>query len=142
MTRTAWGAVGVAALLSAACATSSGVAPSAEYDLRVTDRPSLSRFDLELTARESPLCFGIAQWPDRQGRVQGSARAVVVTERGRFPARDFNFGYCQGKSCTIRVPARGKITGFVGYSQFPVDADLDATRSRSLEYNLNPYTCR
>ena len=124
------------------CATPEPLSFSRDFVLSITDNPAMNRFDLQLRSGASRLCLSLDQWPDRFGRVEMShPRATVTTDRGRYPARHSNFGYCRGESCTIRVPAGGQVSGFVAYSEFPPDAGLTSSSARSLEYVVHPYRC-
>ena len=124
------------------CATPQQPTFSEGFELIVSDNPGMERFDLQLRGGTSPLCMGIDQWPDRLGRVAvGNQRAVATTDNGRFPARGFNFGYCRGSSCTIRIPVRTQISGSVAYSEFPPEAGIRSSSSRRLEYMVHPYNC-
>lgn len=133
-------------LLCSACATIDAApreqAPAEDFELKINDVPDERRFQLELVAGSSPLCFGINQWPDHLGRIDmGSRRATVATDTGRSPARDSNFGYCQGPGCRIRVPARGRISAFIPYSEFPPESHIASSSTRRLEYVIYPRAC-
>lgn len=128
--------------LAAGCATVGLPTASHDFELTIEDEPAAGRFKLRLRAGASRICMGVHQWPDREGRIDGGERrAVVTTERGRFPARDFNFGYCQGRGCKLQVAPGGELTGFVNYSAFPPDAEIRTSSVRSLEYIVQPHSC-
>ena len=129
-------------ILATGCASPQPLHHTADFELKIEDVPDLERFDLQLHAKDSPICLGVNQWPDQFGRVDmSSPRAVVFTNSGRFEARNFNFGYCIGRSCTIRIAPRSQLNGFVAYSEFPSGSEIRASTRRRLEYAIYPYSC-
>ena len=115
-------------ILLAGCATASAPIPfSQDFTLEVRDAPEARRFDLVLVAGASSICFGIEQWPDRNGRVDTGSIARVVTDAGTFEAQSYNFGYCP--ACELRVPAHRRLSSSVSYDEFPEAARLRSAPS-------------
>ena len=130
----------IVALLSA-CVTGATTFAD-DFTLTVRDAPGARRFELELTAGAVPICFGIQQWPDAHGRLDTGSLAHVVTDAGRFAARNFNFGYCPGGCGELRVEPGARLSAVISYDEFPQAAQLSASSARHLHFAFRPYRCR
>lgn len=118
--------------------------PPPRYHLIVKDNRALARFEVTLVSRDSRIiCLGRGGWPDESGHVDwGSQWVKLKSNRRSFPARDWNFGYCEGTDCTIRVQPRSKLTGFIGYAEFGDPQKIAVLRFRHLDFDPLVYVCR
>ena len=111
--------------------------PPARYRLMIKDNPTAARFELTLHSLDRRmLCLERTKWPDQAGHIDWGSQWVKVQSKNRiFPARDWNFGSCEGEDCTIRLPAQGKLVGFIGYSEFGDPKKIAALPKRRLHFN-------
>jgi hypothetical protein len=112
-----------------------------DFTLHIADNPSRNRFDLTLHAGSSRVCVAYTSWPNREGHLDTGALAHVVTDAGRFPAQDYNFGTCIGPDCMIRIEAGERIQAFIPYAEFPSEAAVASSSRRALEFSIDPRIC-
>jgi hypothetical protein len=120
------------------------VSSGPQYRLVVSDQPDLKRFLLTLTSVDRrPLCLHVTKWPDYFGHVHfGSSWVTLTATEGKYPARDENFGTCIGPSCVIRIAPGGKLSGFIGYSEFGDPKRISKLSNRKLKVVTAPIICR
>ena len=111
--------------------------PPPRYRLVIKDNPTAARFELTLHSLDQRIiCLDRASWPNPGGHIDWGSQWVKLQCKNRFfPARDWNFGSCEGEGCSIRVPAQGKLVGFIGYSEFGDPKEIAALPKRRLHFN-------
>lgn len=114
-----------------------------DYEVKVTPMDTESRFAVELISHSSrDLCMGIDDWPNALGQISGGPERAKVFADGRaFPAADTNFGYCVGKTCTLRIKPRQTLRGVIGYKEFGEPREIAALNGKRLEYHVRPFIC-
>lgn len=117
--------------------------PPPQYQIVIKDNPAETRFDLTLiSADDRPLCVSGGGWPDGLGHVDWGSSWVKLSSKSRiFPARDWDFGYCEGKDCSHRVGPKGTLTGFIGYAEFGDPKEISALPDRRLLFETSAYVC-
>lgn len=137
------------ALLFSCCAlatgrtdTSSALSPVSpeDYRLEITENLQRRRFDLRLVSTTSrELCLGEHQWPNSLGQLHFAERDVfVIVADQKYYVRAQNFGYPEG---TLRIPARGELTGFVSFDEIAAGWTVDPTTPRRLVFEVRPSYC-
>jgi hypothetical protein len=111
--------------------------PPPRYRLVIKDNPAAARYELTLHSFDSRvICLDRGSWPNQAGHIDwGSQWVKVQSQKRAFPARDWNFGSCEGKGCTIKVPAQGKLVGVIGYSEFGDPKEIAALSKRRLHFD-------
>lgn len=135
----------IASALLVACAhTEAGFnfAAQEDYSLDVFNDTSSQVFRLRLRAVDKRLCIGRDEWPNSRGQLHmGSQLAYVASATGTYRAKDSNFGYCSGDSCTIAIQPNQTLTGFISYDEFPGwDWNSDAENGQ-LNFSVQPRIC-
>jgi hypothetical protein len=117
--------------------------PPPRYRLVIKDNPTAERFELTLHSEDSrAICLGQGGWPNRLGQTHWGSQWVKLESNNRvFPARDWNFGSCDGAECATRVPPYGKLTGFIGYAEFGNPKDIAVLPERRLHFDPLLYVC-
>jgi hypothetical protein len=117
--------------------------PPPQFRIVIKDDPIEMRFNLTLISSDNrPLCVSVGGWPDGLGHVDWGSSWVKLNSKGRiFPARDWNFGYCEGDNCSHRVAAKGTLTGFIGYAEFGDPKEIAALPERRLLFDTTAYVC-
>jgi hypothetical protein len=117
--------------------------PPPRYRLVIKDNPAAGRFELTMHSRDHRMiCLDRGSWPNQDGHIDWGSQWVKVQSKKRsFPARDWNFGSCEGEECTIRVPAQGKLVGFIRYSEFGDPKEIAALPKRRVHFNPLVFVC-
>lgn len=117
--------------------------PPPRYRLDIKDNPAAERFELTLRSLDHRMiCLARGSWPNQGGHIDWGSQWVRVQSKNRsFPARDWNFGSCEGDDCTLRVPAQGKLVGFIGYSEFGDPKEIAALPKRRVHFNPLVFVC-
>ena len=111
------------------------------FDVEINDRPDGRRFDLALKSYDSRyLCLEFEAWPNKFGQIHMGG-AVLETSSGVYEAEIFNFGYCPGGCGVFRIPPNGRLEGFIGYSQFEAEIDVEGESDRRLIFSASPHLC-
>lgn len=113
-----------------------------EFDLMITDQPSLRSFEVRLTSRVNfPLCIDADAWPNALGQVAAGSRLIRLHwDSGDAFAKDGYEEYCVG-GCEVFVPAKGMIIGHVNYSVFGDPTWAASLPNRSLHLDVRPARC-
>lgn len=114
-----------------------------DYDLVVTDEPSLRHFQLHLKSKvDFPFCIESESWPNSLGQPEaGSQRIKLHWKGGEASAKSGFEEYCPG-GCETVIPAGGTLIGQVGYDAFGDPEWVLSLTDRRLEVKLTPFRCR
>ena len=141
-------AVATTATLLGACAATppelvqfAGSPQDYQLESRADDAAKVFRIQIR-SVSDRAVCLSVDDWPNRLGQVSGGgARAKFRTDGAEIPARDTNFGMCVGASCTVRIPARGVLEGWIGYAEFGEPEAISARKTKQLVYSVAPNFC-
>lgn len=117
--------------------------PPPRYRVEIKDNPTEKRFDLTLISSDKrPLCVSAGGWPNGVGNVSWGSSWVKLESKGRiFPARDWDFGYCEGGDCSHRIAPEGTLSGFIGYAEFGDPKEIAALPERRIFFDTAAYVC-
>jgi hypothetical protein len=117
--------------------------PPPRYQFMIQDNPANLRFDLIILSHDDrPICISHGGWPDDSGHVDWGSQDVKVESRQRsFPARDWDFGYCENGECTTRIPPHGTLRGFINYEEFGDPKEIAGLPDRRLIFETTPHLC-
>lgn len=127
-----------------ACASSPSVrwAPSADFDLVVTDNAAQQRFDLTLTSRTTdPLCLSREAWPAADAVPTGFDGATLTTSSGVKQLLPTGSAYCPGGCGQVRIEPGQSVQGALPYAAFGDAAAIAVDATRILAFEVHPYVC-
>jgi len=117
--------------------------PPPRFQFMIRDNPANLRFDLVMISHDNrPICISHGGWPDAAGHVDwGSQWVEVKSLQRKFPARDWDFGYCVDGECTTQIPPHGSLKGFINYAEFGDPKEIAELPQRQLEFETTPHLC-
>lgn len=117
--------------------------PPPRYQFIIQDNPANLRFDLVILSHDDrPICISHGGWPDESGHVDWGSQDVKVESLQRsFPARDWDFGYCENGECTTQIPPHSTLRGFINYEEFGNPKEIAGLPDRRLIFETTPHLC-
>jgi len=113
--------------------------------LVLVDRPRHAKVEVKFVnnTRET-LCIAEGEWPTEKGTLNYMGdRVALLVGNQRFPIRDFDTGYCDGRfdPCAYRIKPGATIKAFIPYREFNLPQQL-WLRPKKMVYPLYAYVCR
>ena len=112
------------------------------HDLVIIDNSDLRKFEISLISNDlKPICIYGDGWMNKAGQIDtDGSNGVINSTKGKFSAKGHNFGYCKG-DCYIKIAPKGKLVGFIPYSEFGDELKIAALPDRQLQFDVYVNYC-
>lgn len=111
-------------------------------EIIIIDNSTLKKFEVTLISNDlKTICIYGDGWISDSGQIYNDGtNGVIYSTKGKFPAKSHNYGYCKG-DCYIKIPAKGRLSGSIPYSEFGDESQIAALPDKELQFAVYVNYC-